>query len=367
MKQSVLNFFREFRTRDAFPLIMILFPVIFLIGIDPASFAFVWFVGREIGRAGFVFFIFLVAWDWHDSREKLKATDKKWRWILAGVVLAVLLVYYYERSVNVAWTDVLRVYVTSQLGVSQKSPLSFLLAMDFIFYGIYSVIATAVLYSPRSVPLIVTSIIYAFGNAVLAMMDAFFPEDSLAFLQVWVYVIWDVVIFILYLLGFRTINPLDPFHSTAPSLLLQGNNLHLRGFRGPMTLTIYWPSSGVVSMIIYSLVIMVLLVKLQAPRKRKLPYALIGAIGTYLVNVTRITLIVLYVTYISLDVEAFHQSIGEVLFIGWIFIYLLYVIHRENKIYRKQTEIGKARPSPPDLGTTANTTNSHTAGRMQMA
>ena len=86
-------------------------------------------------------------------------------------------------------------------------------------------------------------------------------------------------------------------------------------------------------MIVYSLVIVVLMVKLETPRKRKAAYAIVGALGTYLVNVTRITMIVLYVTYISLDVEAFHESIGEILFICWIFAYLLVVIRIENLLW----------------------------------
>jgi thaumarchaeosortase len=346
-----INLYRDFKTRDAYPLLVILFPVIFLIGIDPTSFSLVWFVGRQIGRAGFAFLFFLVAWDWHDSRGKLKATKTKWRWILASIILAALLVYYWERVVNVPWTNDLRVYVTSQLGVSQKSPLSFLLAMDFVVYGIYCITTMAVLYSPKAIPLVVTPVIYVFGSGILDLMDAYFPEDSLAFLQVWVYVIWNVVIFILSLLGYHT-NP-NPFQGVqAPSVLLQGNRLYLWGFKGFMTFVIYWPSSGVVSMIVYSLVIIVLMVKLEAMRRRKAVYALIGAVGTYLVNVIRITLIVLYVTYISLDVEAFHQSIGEVLFISWILIYLLFVIHRENMIYRKQTQPKASRPPgvPPSSG-----------------
>jgi thaumarchaeosortase len=245
---------------------------------------------------------------------------------------------------NVPWTDALRVYVTSHLGVSMDSPLSFLLAMDYIVYAAYCIAATAILYSPRAIPLIVTPIIYTIGSGVLDLMDAYFPEDSLAFLQVWVYVIWNVVIFLLGILGFNT-QP-NPFSAvTPPSVLLQGNRLYLWGWKGFMTFVIYWPSSGVVSMIVYSLVIIVLMVKLEATRRRKGVYALIGAVGTYLVNVIRITLIVLYVTYISLDVEAFHQSIGEVLFITWIFIYLLFVIHRENVIYRRQTQPQTTKPS----------------------
>ena len=348
-KKFCVNVYREFRTRDAIPLLILVFPVIFLIAIDPGSFSLVWFWGRQVGRAGFVFLFFLVAWDWHDSRKMLKATRARWRYILAVLFLIVILAYYWERVVNVGLTDYLRVYVTSQLGVSQESPLSFLLAMDYLAYAVFCVATTAILYSPKAILRMATPVIYVVGSGILDMMDAFFPEDSLAFLQVWVYLIWNVVVFLLGLMGYNT-RP-DPLHGQIPipSVLLQGNRLYLWGFKGPMTLAIFWPSSGVVSMIVYSLVILVLMVKLEAPRRRKLVYAFIGAAGTYFVNVIRITSIVLYVTYISLDVEAFHQSIGEVLFICWIFIYLLLVLHIEDGYARKQPSKPGVKRTKADL------------------
>jgi thaumarchaeosortase len=150
-------------------------------------------------------------------------------------------------------------------------------------------------------------------------------------------------------MGYDTsVNPLGG-KIPIPSVLLQGNRLYLWGFRGPMTLVIYWPSSGVVSMIVYSLVILVLMVKLEAPRRRKFVYAVVGAAGTYFVNVIRITSIVLYVTYISLDVEAFHQSIGEILFICWIFIYLLLVLHVEDRYSGHKPNPAGLSAKKPDL------------------
>ena len=350
------------------------FPIIFLVCADPASFTLVWFVGQQVGRAGFAFIFFLVAWDFHDSRKKFKASKSRGRYIVIGLALLVLLVYYYFRIFNgffarppinpanntpmdTAFTTYLRVYVTSRLGVSQDSPLSFLLAMDYLGYAFYCALTTAILYSAETVTRMATPVIYTVGSAVLDMMDAFFPEDSLAFLQVWVYLIWNVVIFLLGLMGFKiNINPVKGPISP-PSLLLQGNRLYLWGFKGFIALAIYWPSSGVVSMIVYSLVILVLMVKLDAPRERKLVYAAIGAAGTYFVNVIRITSIVLYVTYISLDVEAFHQSIGEVLFIAWIFIYLLLVIHFENVRGPKQSKTQLAQPGKRKLSRNSDAAN----------
>jgi thaumarchaeosortase len=343
VKESFLRFCEGFRTRNALPLLAIVLPILFLIAVDPASFGLVSFFEREIGRAGLIFVFFLVAWDWHDSRERFIATRSQWRQLLSIFVLIAVLTYYY--LIDVLNINASRVYVTSQLGVSQESTLSFFAAMDFIVFAIYCLATVAILYSPKTMPLMVTPVIYSVGSGILAAMDAFFPQDSLAFLQIWVYVIWNVVVSLLGLLGFHT--NINPYTSPTiiPALLLQGNRLYLWGKVGFMELEIFWPSSGVVSMIVYSLVLIVLLVKLDAPRKRKALYAIIGAAGTYFVNVIRITLIVLYVAYVSLDVEAFHQSIGEVLFILWIFIYLLVVIRMENISYRKEVALPQTKPT----------------------
>jgi thaumarchaeosortase len=363
----LVGLYREFKGRDAYPLLFVIFPILFLIVIDPASFTLVWFVGQQVGRGSLLFVFFLVAWDFHDSRKSFKATRDKRRYVLLALILLALLIYYYFRVFNgfferppinpvnqtpmdSAFTTYVRVYVTSKLGVSQESTLSFLLAMDYVAYAVFCLVATALLYSVRSILLMATPVIYLVGTGVLDMMDAYFPEDSLAFLQVWVYLIWNVVVFLLSLMSYHIdVNPVAA-KVNPPSLLLQGNRLYLWGYKGFIALAIYWPSSGVVSMIVYSLVILVLMVKLDAPRKRKVAYAAIGAVGTYFVNVIRITSIVLYVTYISLDFEAFHASIGEVLFIIWIFVYLLAVIHYENSHPWKRGPTAAA----PQAKTTAN-------------
>ena len=256
VKKRVRNFFagvyREFKTRDAYPLLFIIFPIIFLIVADPASFTLVWFVGQQVGRAGMAFILFLVAWDFHDSRKRFEATRDKRRYLIIGLILFALLIYYYFRIFNgffvrppinpvnntpmdTDFTTYIRVYVTSQLGVSQSAPLSFLLAMDYLTYAAYCILATAVLYSASSILLMATPVIYTIGSAILDMMDAFFPEDSLAFLQVWVYLIWNVVVFILGVTGFQTNIELCPLKGPIkpPSLRLRGNRLTLSASRAP--------------------------------------------------------------------------------------------------------------------------------------
>jgi len=327
------------------PICFLIAPIIYLAVIDSASFAVFWFWGEQIGRAGFAFIVFLVAWEWYDSRQRLTARRGRWRLIVASAVTVVLFVYYWERVTNDAWTHSMRVLVTSQLGVSQEAPLSFLLAMDYLSYAIFSLCIVAAFYGPRSLRLMITPAIYAVGSGVLDLMDAFYPEDSLAFMQSWVYLIWNLVVGILFILGFRVGSPGSV---TPPSLSLAGNQLSLWGYKGFIRILIFWPSSGVVSMIMYGLVLVILLIKLDTPLRRKVTYAAIGAFGTYLANVLRITLIILYVTYISLDVKTFHDSIGEIIFLTWIVGFLFFVVSRENRLSRKDIRSAiSGRPHVP--------------------
>jgi thaumarchaeosortase len=325
----------ELMKYESVPVCFLVAPIVYLVVIDSASFAVFWFWGDQIGRAGFAFILFIVAWEWFDSRQRLTARRGTRRLFVASAVTVALFAYYWERVTNDAWTRSMRVLITSQFGVSQEAPLSFLLAMDYLLYAIFSLCIVAVFYGPRSIRLMITPAIYAVGSGVLDLMDAFYPEDSLAFMQTWVYLIWNVVLGILVILGFRIASPGSV---TPPSILLRGNQLSLWGYKGFIRILIFWPSSGVVSMIMYSLVLIILLIKLDAPRRRKATYAAIGALGTYFANVFRIILIILYVAYISLDVKTFHDSIGEIIFLTWILGFLYFVVSRENRLSRKSAK-----------------------------
>jgi exosortase/archaeosortase family protein len=267
--------------------------------------------------------------------------------------VAILIAIAAFYSLDVFDPDPLRVYVTSRLGVSQDSTLSFLLALEFFSYALFVLVIAGLLYSARTMPLMSTPAIYAVGTGILATLDAYFPQNALPPLQGWVPLVWNLVVVLLRLFGFHTASfPAPPpisnvsvqpppgcpvfrnlqFQSPPGVAWVNPNVLCIWGFKGFSELVIFWPSSGIVSMIIYSLVIVVLVVKLQTPLVRKFVYAFIGAVGTFFVNVIRITTIVLYATYYTSQsglIDAFHNSIGEILFITWIILYFLLVIRVE--------------------------------------
>jgi len=113
-----------------------------------------------------------------------------------------------------------------------------------------------------------------------------------------------------------------------------GNLLVLKGYHGPFYLQVFWPSAGVQSVIIYSLVMLSILFRIRIPVSHMLIYFVVGFLGTVSVNILRIvslSMVAITVTSNVKEWEAFHSFAGEIMFLPWIGIYLAAVISLENK------------------------------------
>jgi thaumarchaeosortase len=90
----------------------------------------------------------------------------------------------------------------------------------------------------------------------------------------------------------------------------------------------------------------VIAAKLHAPKHRKLIYTFVGVAGTILLNVVRIFSIAYYgYAYATSgeQLDAFHNSIGEILFPIWIVIFLMLIIKIEDRITASQARRKSAR------------------------
>jgi thaumarchaeosortase len=88
-----------------------------------------------------------------------------------------------------------------------------------------------------------------------------------------------------------------------------------------------WPCAGVQSLLLFTLITLVFFKKTAIPRDRKINYFLIGAAGTYLTNVLRISsFFVISLNYGSEAGSVFHNVYGELYFIAWMFLFLMMVI-----------------------------------------
>jgi thaumarchaeosortase len=183
--------------------------------------------------------------------------------------------------------------------------------------------------------------LYLVGYCIILLLDSFFPYDTLGMFQslVPLYLSFNGAI----LNSISLMLNLDP-HFNSESY---GNMLVLRDLQGPFVMEVYWPSAGVHSMIIFSLVMLAFLLKTNIPQRRMLVYFLLGLFGTVSINAVRIILLSLYAVMVSSDQptwEAFHSIVGEVIFILWLIFYLACVIYLEKR-YQRQILKPELRPN----------------------
>ncbi|MDD9809806.1 MAG: thaumarchaeosortase [Thaumarchaeota archaeon] len=167
--------------------------------------------------------------------------------------------------------------------------------------------------------------IFLGGSALILGLDAYFPYNRLGALQ---YVVPYMV-------------ELNVWLVTAFDLgtaIARDNMMFLSGDHGHFALQVFWPSAGVHSIIIYSLVMMAFLLKMRVPARRKAVWFAVGIVGTVAVNVVRIFLLSWYALKVTADAERweeFHSVAGEIMFLPWLFAFIAVVMAVETRRARR--------------------------------
>lgn len=293
-------------------------PAIFALAVFPDSFSLSW----NQGRGGFLFAMaFMVA---ELVGLKLVAPKRK---LLAVIPLAALTMIYLV-SLEFGLRDYI-VSIAPQYNVQLIYSWTWL--WDFVVMAIFLVSSMSILFGKKWIRISPAGPIFISGTAVILSLDAFFPYDTLGPLQ--------YVVPYLVQTNAWIINVLDLGIASA-----RDNIMFLKGDHGPFALQVFWPSAGVHSVIIYSLVMMAFLFKMNIPPKRKAVYFILGIIGTISVNMIRIFSLSLFALKVSTNVkefEEFHSVAGEIMFLPWLFIFLLVVTFVETKRIKKKLEITK--------------------------
>jgi len=315
---------RRISGRDTL-LILAAVPIVFLFAIAPQTFELSWAGFGKLGRGGLFFVLFFLGFDLLDFKKgKIHWTRLR----KFGVALTVLgaTVYFVQVGLGQDLTNLIY-SIGRSLGASGEVSNSFLMATDYIAMSVYLVLLTTVLFSVGTIRRVITPIVFSVGMLVFYLLDAFFPYGSLGPLQFWANFIVAGVVFLatlfnLHIYGFM-------------------NHLTINGLHGPYYLVVYWPSVGVQSILIYSVVMVVIAAKLQAPLFRKVIYATVGIVGTIFLNVVRIFTISYY-GYVyatsGQQLDAFHNVIGEVLFPIWIVVFLVLILEIEDRIVGRSGE-----------------------------
>jgi len=303
-----------------FALIILASPILFALAVFPDTFSLGW----NQGRGGFLFAMAFIAAELIGL--KLEIPKKR---LLAIIPLAAVVIIYLI-SLDLGLKNYL-VSVAPHFHV--QIVYSWTWMWDFIIIAIFFMISMTILFGKRWIRISPAGPIYAAGTAIILSLDAFFPYDSLGPLQ---YVVPYLVKIDVFLIGLFHVG-----HATS-----NGNVMFLNGDHGPFALQVFWPSAGVHSIIIYSLVMMAFLLKMNIPRNRKIVYFALGVVGTITVNVIRIFSLSVFVLKVSTNVnefESFHGIAGEIMFLPWLFIFLLIVTYVETKRMKK---LGEGTPEP---------------------
>lgn len=291
---------------------MISSPILFALVVFPDSFSLSW----NQGRGGFLFALaFVVA---ELVGLKLNIPTKR---LLAVVPLAAITIAYL-----IGLEYGLREYIEGGAEIYDVQLIfSWTWMWDFIVMTAFVVATLFIFFGTKWIRISPAGPIFLGGSAVILSLDAFFPYDTLGPLQ--------YVVPYLVQTNAWVITTFDLGIATA-----RDNLLFLKGDHGPFVLQVFWPSAGVHSVIIYSLVMMAFLLKMNIQKNRKIVYFAIGILGTIGVNMIRIfslSLFALKVSTNAVEFEEFHSVAGEIMFLPWLFIFLLIVTAIETKRYKK--------------------------------
>jgi thaumarchaeosortase len=287
-------------------------PILFALVVFPDSFSLSW----NQGRGGFLFALaFVVA---ELVGLKLNIPTKR---LLAVVPLAAITIAYL-----IGLEYGLREYIEGGAEIYDVQLIfSWTWMWDFIVMTAFMVATLFIFFGTKWIRISPAGPIFLGGSAVILSLDAFFPYDTLGPLQ--------YVVPYLVQTNAWIITTFDLGIATA-----RDNLLFLKGDHGPFALQVFWPSAGVHSVIIYSLVMMAFLLKMNIQKNRKIVYFAIGILGTIGVNMIRIfslSLFALKVSTNAVEFEEFHSVAGEIMFLPWLFIFLLIVTAIETKRYKK--------------------------------
>ena len=303
------------RTYTIFALIA---PIVFALILYPDSFTLSW----NEGRGGFLFVLIFIVFELI-STPKFSTSTKR---LYIMYILSLFTIFYFASLELFGFQEVIK---SSAGAYNVVLPDSWTWMWDFIVLASFLASALFVLFGTRFLKVAPAAIIYLAGSAIILALDAFFPYDSLGPLQIIVPFYLEIDEAVINWVDKHIID-LGPGTPAAA----EGNSLVLTGLNGPFALRVFWPSAGVHSLIIYSIVMLAFLLKMQIPVDRRVAYFVIGTVGTAAVNIVRIISLSFFPLLVTSNIqewEGYHSIAGEVMFLPWLIIYLITIWNIEQK------------------------------------
>ena len=294
-------------------MLLIASPILFVLAVYPDSFSMSW----NQGRGGFLFGLaFIVA-----EIIGIKFIVSRTR-LIFGIPLAIATIIYFV-SLDFGLHDYI---INAAPAFNVQLIYSWEWFWDFLVITIFAISASILMFGKKWIRIVIAGPVFLAGSAIILSLDAFFPYDTLGPLQYFVPHLVQTNVWI--------INAFDLGVATA-----RDNLMFLQGDHGPFALQVFWPSAGVHSVVIYSLVMMAFLLKMNIKQNRKFMYFGLGILGTIIINLIRIFSLSVFALKVStnpVEFEEYHSVAGEIMFLPWLFAFLLVVTVIETKRMKKK-------------------------------
>jgi thaumarchaeosortase len=292
-------------------------PFAILYQLDANSFNLTW-----KGRTFYLFFLWLVTLelilDWEKFQAKNQGAWGSVRTVALGVVLMLPTLYvvvenYYGLSVMIA--DVSQQFAVPHFGWMA-------LSVEYLVFAVLFCAIVLLAYGSDGLKCFSISAVFLGAVGVVYLIDNLYPYGRFTPLQIFVPPTAWLAASLLNLMGYQTtmtqiVN--HPTYGSMPLLTVQDSLGRTASF------AVAWPCSGVQSLFIYTIVIVLFLKRTPIRWLHRIVYFAVGAIVTYFINVLRIATIFI-IAVNNGDVGLFHNYYGELYAMTWIIAYPLIII-----------------------------------------
>lgn len=325
------------------PFLSFIPPIFTLYLLEPLSFEYTW-----KGRTYYLFFMWTIFLETILSWNTLEIKSwkrKPFRVILFLIVLLLPTIYvlftnfvefYGYQNFNAFIVALARKCGISGEYFTGKMPL----AIEYLIFTVIFVIIILTFYSLRKLGKYALSTFLLGLTGFIYLVDNLFPYGNLVPLQMITLLTAILASYVLNVMGYKATITTgnDPIYGFIPGLSVEGlKDPYGRPYPG--SVWIAWPCSGVDSLLIYSVTLLMFLKGGGLSRKQKIFFFVFGAVVTYLLNILRVITFIMIGTTSGVGSNEwwrFHDYYGPLYSITWIVLYPLVITAAHSLLTRSK-------------------------------
>jgi thaumarchaeosortase len=323
------------------PLLAFAVPLLWLYFLDAASFEAMW-----KGRTFQLFFIWLIGLELILDWEKIKPTPiaKPFAPRTLAFVVALLLPTMYVVTANYLGLNAAIAAASSQSGIQFGYLMP--LAVEYLVFTVLFCLTAFLAFGKQGLTAFSVPAFFLGMVGAIYTIDNVYPYGTFAPFQLLVPTTATLAANVLSFMGYNTVYTVQTLagSGTMPYLTATDPVNPAR----TATFAIAWPCAGIESFLIFTVVALLFLTRMQISLKAKVGYFAVGAVVTYFINVLRIVTIFVIGMDNGVNSEAvnlFHSYYGPLYAIAWIAAYPLIILGAQSLIRRVRKPL-PAQPNP---------------------